>query len=177
MSKRLYEVIKLREKTYLQQILGDKYGCYKWWAKKDELLFICKRLGVELNDIVDNIEKRDDLYCIYVGQSHRELRKRIVNHLNGPLKRSTFRRSIGALFGKTEIDNLLDKFYIEFDYVPANKDVTVLKKEIDDKEFKLINSHLRILNIQENDYQHEKINLIIGKLKDLRKGVLIQFDN
>ena len=138
-------------------------------SRKEELDSICAKLGISFNQIISDIETHNDLYCIYVGQSHRVLRKRISIHLNSTINRSTLRKSIGALFGLNEIDNFLNKLFLEF-VVLEDTDKNKLKRKIDNKEHELINKRLRVLNIKENNYNHPLLETIKINLKTLRSN-------
>lgn len=73
----------LRNKSVLTGIPGDNPGYYKWWATKDDFELLLDKLGVGFEDVAEDVEKKDGLYCIYVGIAAKEsVRKRLDWHVN-----------------------------------------------------------------------------------------------
>lgn len=157
----------LQNKAKLEQIEA-KPGYYKWWAKIGELEIILKALNVKLKDVESAIEKKDDLYCIYVGIAAKEsIRDRLNWHINqkhawsavksGSL--STLRQSISSVVAKNQraedetnsfIDKLEVEYYLKNDGEIKNKNT---EKELLDIEKALMEKNLYILNIKDNKHQ------------------------
>lgn len=152
--------------------IPESSGYYKWWCKKNDLALICEKLDIKLEDIIDEVEKRDSLYCIYVGQTV-NFRKRFKNHILPNSKditkrnqNSTLRRTIAALLQKDVdhyevVDNFISCLYVEmFIHENATED------ELDLLEYNAINEYYRILNVDGNNH---KLSKKYGyKLKELK---------
>ena len=54
---------QLREKIDIE----NKLGYYKWWAQKEEFDILLEKLDINIDDIKNSLEIKDNLYCIYVG--------------------------------------------------------------------------------------------------------------
>ena len=172
---------KLRIKKYLDEIPDDKPGCYKWWAKKKEFNELLNGLGTNLKSVIDYIEVRDSLYCIYVGTAIKEsLQKRLDWHVNdkhtdGAVRNgvvSTLRQSIASIICHNQYDKdgtncFIDKLYVE--WFPKNYKIKSedAKSKISIIEKKSINECLRILNIKDNNRPEGQG--IKKRLKELRK--------
>lgn len=172
---------ELRKKENLEKIPNDKTGYYKWWADRTSLDVLLEKLNVEFNDIELYLEKKDNLFCIYVGIAVKEsIRDRLNWHINDKhdLSRvnsgflSTFRKSISSVvlhnqYDKEGTNNFIDKLYVEYfiGHYPIKSNEA--KEEIENIEYELISKYLRILNIKDN--KHIKSNEIKKVLKKLRK--------
>lgn len=103
--------------------------------------------------------------CIYVGKSL-TLRKRLSNHIKRKRRKSTLRRSLGAIIGNTkdiekEINDFIDELEVSYFYVE--------RKRLSQKEKETINNgYLRVLNIDENNHPKAPIE----KIKKLRKEIV-----
>ena len=143
---------KLRKRGGLKDF--HKPGIYKWWAPIEqlrELLQILLPSSVDDQKAVENkVEKKGDLYCIYVGQA-KYLDDRLSKHLSGSLNNSTFRKSLGAILSankkwdaekiRVEVNNFINKLSVECIDVENVDDLNI-------KEGKQISRKLRILNIE-----------------------------
>lgn len=177
------EAKSLRDKINLISVPGDKPGYYKWFCQKEDLIIILNALGERFDDLEKYFEKRDNLYCIYVGVAINEsIRSRLDWHINqsnnyvavrtGFL--STLRQSIASVISGDMSDtistnNFIDKLYVEyhyFDYVIKSDEA---KEYIGDIERKLLSSDkLYILNIKDN--KNFLAKEILPKLKNMRKN-------
>lgn len=175
----------LRNKDIFNTIPNDRPGYYKWWANKDEFLTILSTLNMRFADIVDCLEQKDGMYCIYVGVAIKEsIRNRLNWHVNdshdyGRVKNgtlSTLRKTIASLVGNDASDKFatnefIDKLFIEY-YLSENP---IKSQEATDElrtiERKLLSGQfLYILNIQENKH----VLAPTQQLKLLRKQALIK---
>ena len=162
----------LRDKVELkieESMLG---GIYKWWAEREDLLLILKKLGVvERIDIESEIEHKKiadkEMYCIYVGQAE-DLKVRLKKHIRGSVNNSTLRKSLGAILWtgensedlKKRINAFMDEMYIEYKLLE--------KEKLNIEESDEISKSLRILNI--DGYNHKSFMLYIDKpLYELRE--------
>lgn len=176
----MIEAKSLRNKDNLKKI-DAKPGYYKWWAKKGELETILKALDVNLKDIESAMEKRGDLYCIYIGIAAREsVKDRLDWHIkqkhvwsavkSGTL--STLRQSVSSVVAKNQraeketndfINNLRVEYYLE-------KDGKIKSKEVESKllgiEKDSMEKYLYVLNIKDNKHQIAKETAIpLGNLR------------
>jgi len=176
----LLNASKLRNKEELIKI-PNKAGYYKWWSNKNELYTILKKLNVKFDDIKDYIETKNNLYSIYVGIAVKEsVRSRINWHINDKHTKSrvengtlsTFRQSISSIvaenqYDKSETDKFINKLKIEY-FTTDNPIKSIeAKKELEEKEKKLMNTQLYVLNLQNN--HHPQAKAIKKELKYLRK--------
>lgn len=157
------EAKTLRDKKELAKVSAGP-GCYKWWAHEAEFRQLLDALCVDYDSVADAVEKKDGLYCIYVGDAINEsLRQRMNWHINqkhslsnvksGHL--STLRQTISSLVAhnqmvKKETDDFIDKLEVELFEVDAKVHSDEASTIITPKEKAMINSHLRILNIKDN---------------------------
>lgn len=149
------------------------YGCYQWWANRENTEHILEKLGLEKNDLTDLEKTEHDgetLYCVYVGSaSKKDIMTRLNKHINGKNRVSngnfksisTLRLSIAAVYGYNieddeKISNKLCEFYLSW--------IACDKNEVLDKERYMINVYFRPLNVKDNEES-------ISKLKELRKGL------
>lgn len=73
----------LRDKEELRKIPNDKPGYYKWYATKEDLSLLINNLGYSINELINDIEVKDNLYCIYIGVAIKEsIRSRLNWHVN-----------------------------------------------------------------------------------------------
>lgn len=167
----MIEAKSLRDKDNLKKI-DAKPGYYKWWAHKLELKEILAKLGLKFNAVEKAIEKKKDLYCIYVGITRSSLRMRLNWHINDAhsLKRvengrlSTLRKTVSSIVAEDQSDKkstneFIDKLQVEYFYED--------KKRVKEIENMLINDKLRVLNIQDN--HHLLAEKSVKALKTLRK--------
>lgn len=146
--------------TTFSDILGEKPGCYKWWAKKEDV----EKL---LSQILYNDEKhkaifsetdfsqifetnKENLYCIYVGKAN-NLYDRLRDHAK-KTEQSTLRRTICSLSCdpdapnsletiNNKIDNWLNNFKVQ--YFPLSESERIKEKRGNQTFYKL------------NDAKHE----------------------
>lgn len=171
----------LRNKTELQKIPAAA-GYYKWWCEKAELDVILNALAIDFSDVQQAIERKDNLYCVYIGIAAKEsVRDRLNWHVNdkhtasrvknGTL--STLRQSISSIVAKNQFDKeatdaFIDKLYVEWFCIDSPIKSAEAKVELHDAEQSLLLDCLRVLNIQEN--HHPLAEPIKFKLKLLRKN-------
>ena len=171
----------LRNKTELQKIPAAA-GYYKWWCEKAELDVILKALGADISDIQQAIERKDNLYCVYVGIAAKEsVRARLNWHVNdkhtasrvnnGTL--STLRQSISSIVAKNQYDKeatdaFIDKLHVEWFCIDSPIKSAEAKAKLYSVERNLLFDRLRILNIKDN--LHPLAEPIKFKLKLLRKN-------
>lgn len=178
------DAFKLRDKSQLDTIPGDKPGYYKWWAKENELQIILNKLGISLDEIMPSLERKGDFYCIYVGVAVNEsIRDRLnwhINQINKPTNvkngtLSTLRQTISSIVGKNMLDtkatnDFIDKLVVEFHSV----DLPIKSQEAKDYIHKierdlLSGEHFYILNIQENKHKFATEYSSKSNLRKLRK--------
>ena len=171
----------LRNKTELQKIPAAP-GYYKWWCEKAELDVILNALDVKPVDVQQAIERKDNLYCVYVGIAAKEsVRARLNWHVNdkhtasrvknGTL--STLRQSIASIlannqFDKEATDSFIDKLHVEWFCIDSPIKSAEAKAKLHSVERNLLFDRLRILNIKDN--LHPLAEPIKFKLKLLRKN-------
>lgn len=171
----------LRNKTELQKIPAAA-GYYKWWCEKAELDVILNALAIDFSDIQQAIERKDNLYCVYVGIAAKEsVRARLNWHVNdkhtasrvknGTL--STLRQSIASVVAKNQYDKeatdaFIDKLYVEWFCIDSPIKSAEAKAKLYSVERNLLFDRLRILNIKDN--LHPLAEPIKFKLKLLRKN-------
>jgi hypothetical protein len=141
-------------------------GCYKWWAKRQELDKLLQALGLNYDRVKNDIEKYGDLFCIYVGKS-KKIRKRLVcNHIDGSIRCSTLRKTIAGLMNiksEQEINqNFIDKFSIEPMYINPQKEKEIINEPNPNKPGE---TYLRILNSDGNEH-----NLAIKTIEKIKKA-------
>ena len=173
MNSELYKVNNIRDNIFSRNIGLDKCGgVYKWWCDYNtfEELFNMLKVDFKLIELLDlkfvetiKIEN-DTLYCFYVGKANTNLRKRIKSlhigkrHKKNPslghaINSSTLRRSINALkngsrnFDEEYVDKILDDCYVQWEIING-------QINIDEREKEEINSHIRLLNI--DDFEQGK---------------------
>ena len=136
----LIDVSKLIEdknnpKEFLNVLGGEATknpGCYKWWAKKDDIEeLLSKKLSLDENlkklfsetesSQIFEKEEKENLYCIYVGKAN-DLYDRLRNHAK-KTEQSTLRRTICSLTCNQDdtlekinstIDEWLNKFKLQY---------------------------------------------------------------
>lgn len=100
----------------------SKPGVYRWWFPEDEWDII--RNVFDDPSLIDDSKLLKDTIndvkyvALYIGKS-KKLKRRIKQHVEGPDRHSTLRRSIKATLrpnsnGKNAIDHCLDKCYWEW---------------------------------------------------------------
>lgn len=173
----------LRNPEALMQVSGEKSGYYKWWADKETLLNILDKLRVvDFASIENALDRKEDLYCIYIGIAVKEsLRSRINWHINqhhtkaavrsGTL--STLRQSISSLmFGNQYNENdtniFIDLLKVELFYSPYPIRSTEAIKQLTELESKTMANYLYLLNIRGNN--HPQASVIRTKLTELRRN-------
>ena len=176
----IVKAIELRNKENLQKIKKVP-GYYKWWAKRTELDIILTELNVKFDDVKSSIETKSGMFCIYVGIAVNEpVVDRLNWHVNdkhtessvkyGTL--STLRQSIASIlvhnqYDKEATDNFIDTLEVEYFFNDNPIKSTDAKNELTDIEKQLLQEHLRVLNIRDNN--HPCAKEIKKELKRLRK--------
>lgn len=174
--------VSLREKGNLAKIPNDKPGYYKWWATKDTLMSVFCKLRLtdkEIAAIKDDIETKDNYYCIYIGVAIKDsIQNRINTHVNqyNPernVRCSTLRKSLAGLFAHNKQDvattnKIIDRLFVEYFPVELPIKSDIAKETIGGIEKSLLNcKYLYILNIQEN--YHPKVYITKSRLTALRQ--------
>ena len=170
----------LRNESNMLEI-ENQPGFYKWWAKREEFDLILEKLEVDYEDIKEEVEKRNDYYCIYVGIAVNEsVRDRLNWHVNdihslskvknGTL--STFRQSISSIIvidqsNKECTDEFIDKLKIEYFALDVPIKSEEAKNSLENIEKKLMENNLYVLNIRDN--HHFLAKPIKRKLRAIRK--------
>ena len=188
----MIDCIKLRKNEELAKI-DKKPGYMKFWASKDEIVFMLDKLTTNFEDVKDSLETKDDLYCIYIGKTtNRSVSKRLDDHINMKhyestvTKRflSTFRQSIASIVSLNQADEdgtneFIDKLKVEWYLSDNPMNSKKLKNELNSIIDNSLEKYLYILNIQGNP--HVLAEPIVKKLKKLRKqgreNALISFEN
>lgn len=176
----MIEAKTLRNKENIKRIeIGPGY--YKWWAKQSELDVILDALEVNFDDVKSAIETKENLYCIYVGIAVNEsVRQRLNWHVNDQHTKSkvkngtlsTLRQSISSIvahnqYDKKASDDFIDKLSVEYFISTHPVKSPEAKQELHTTEKQLLDSHLRVLNIQCNN--HPLAKKMKKRLKHLRK--------
>lgn len=153
-------------------------GWYRWWFPENlfnqylsqinpKCKLMCKLRTMTIDDNV--------YVCLYIGIAVGKggLKKRLRNHLNGPFKNSTLRRTIRAILSQYSnvmipaqaVDSVLDNCYCEYEYTTIQKARCVEKSELSQTDY------CYPLNIQGNKTMpHEWIE----ELKKMRKALVIK---
>lgn len=174
----------IKNKNYKEIKLNDdlmsKKGIYKFYVRKDELDKIINTLKLTDLDIDKDIEKYEDFYCIYVGQTQsdsngfksRVYYSHILGRKNSKGNESTLRISLKAVlnYDDNELNTLLDNENFNSIFILFDE----LDDVIDQKELEEINNEkFKILNIDDNKhYLKNKDNIkALLRLKRLRKDI------
>lgn len=174
----------LRMPKNLESLPNNSPGYYKWWCDKDTLNIIINKLNIDFNDIKNDLETKDNLYCIYIGIAVKEsIKDRINWHINQKHSESavkskalsTLRQSISSIVANDQYNEeatnaFIDKLKIEFFELPykVKDNEAIIKAHQVEKDY--MEKHLYILNIQDN--HHNKAREIKKRLKKLRKDSL-----
>lgn len=181
----MIKACELRRAEVLASVPGDKPGYYKWWASEPEFRFLVEKLEADFEECASRAEKRDGLYCIYVGIVwSRSLSQRICDHVmeknsqpsikHGGL--STFRQTISSIVAgdqsnQNASDDFIGRLYVEWFPVdlPMSSDS---RKPIEEIETKVINANLRILNGSKNHdrYFKERIRKNLTAIRNAGKA-------
>ena len=157
---------ELRNTESLSNVSDNLPGYYKWWAERPELDRILSELETEFSEVSSFIERKDNLYCIYVGIAAKEsIRKRLNWHVNdrhtpsrvvhGTL--STLRQSISSIvahnqYNQDATDEFIDKLTVEwFALDDPIKSQTAIDK-LHAKEQEIMSEYLCVLNIKDNRF-------------------------
>ena len=172
-----FEISKLRDNNQLKQFEGKK-GHVKWWACKTELNIILNELDVKYGDIVEFLDVKDDLYCIYIGGHKtkdllsylgKEITQKPTNMQDGivyykkpitPLQRSIYSIFLNNHDLWFKIDEFIDKLFIEVIVYSE------IKKETDTFE-DLLKKHFYIFN-RNSDY-HPEMEGVVNNLLSIQK--------
>ncbi len=170
-------ILKLEE-VKDNDFLEKNNGVYKFFVN-EELLIKFKNVLEFDNSINEYIEatiyKDTFYYCVYVGKCNREkgfLGRVAGDHMEGPAKYSTLRRTLIALLecSDDEITNFIsDDTQCFFEILPVSNLNLIL-----DFEKKMINASFRILNLDENDFykkeEYKKNKNKFSKLRNKQKS-------
>lgn len=142
-------------------------GYYKWYAPEDLYKEILAKLKIDFDDVSENVEKLENnetYYGIYVGIAEDQpVIRRIGNHLYNSFKSSTLRKSIAAVYGTVnhnEINKFIDNLKVQFFFIDNSYN-------LHDKERELLQNHFFVLNIQGNSTWADKIALLKERRKNL----------
>lgn len=117
----------------------SKPGVYRWWFPEDEWNEIRKAFQ-KPSLIDDSALLKEEIYgqlyvALYIGKS-KKLKRRIKQHIEGPDRHSTLRRSIKAILhhypnGTITVNQCLDKCYWEWCYCscPDSREVAELHQQ------------------------------------------------
>ncbi|WP_407456564.1 GIY-YIG nuclease family protein [Fibrobacter sp.] len=163
-------VPKLEENS---KYIDTEAGCYKWWAKWNELdkiinHFKCPEL--EFEKIEPELEFFDSgkerYYCIYVGKAAvgktTNLRVRVVKkHIKGKVRYSTLRKTIGSLMRyykcakpEDKIVEFIRELYVQPIYLKGGDLNTFERGLINEKQKRNEGkTYFRILNYMENEHK------------------------
>ena len=144
--------------------MGKDKGVYKWWCEKDLIERLLYLLNKKWQDVENFLERKDDLYCFYVGQTQNKkgFNKRIKGQHLHSTKNSTLRRSLFALLGNEEVINdFLNDCYVSVEKLSVDK-------EIDKKEKEQINAFLRLLNLDDLDDTLKSVQ----NFREIRKQII-----
>lgn len=150
-------------------------GIYRWWFCESDAKSILNKIGI---NCFGKIQKRvidgETYYALYFGIS-KDLRSRFIWHIsqkhsisnvkNGTL--STLRQTISAVLSKdmtrseTDVNNLMDNCYLEWDYVDKPEEIE--KDELSKSDY------IYPLNIQNNVGVAKFDKQVLNTLKKLRK--------
>ena len=183
----IVKAIELRNKENLQKI-KKLPGYYKWWAKRTELDVILTELNVKFDDVKSSIETKSGMFCVYVGIAVKEsIRDRLNWHVNdkhtessvkyGTL--STLRQSIASIvahnqYDKEATDNFIDKLEVEYFFNEHPLKSTNANIELTDIEKRLLQEHLRVLNIRDNNHPCAKeIKKELTRLRKIGKNMTV----
>ena len=162
----IYDVVYL--KNNLNE-LEDKQAYVKWWAKRNELDLLLDKLNVNFEDIRDALDIKDDLYCIYIGQSKNRI---ISSYLKMQFfDMSSFRTSISSILtfspNNAEVVNeFMDKLKVEIFFVDFPVKSVEAKNELDSSISSCLEKNLYILNFQKNYHPLAKnIKKTLSKIK------------
>ncbi len=147
----------LRKDLKKRSDIAEKTGCYKWWSPEEQVKKLLFKLGLEFSDVKSSLEKKEGLYCIYVGKAN-NLKSRIIRqHIIGGVSNSTLRKTIASVmkyYDNSKVDtnnNFIDYFKVQPIYLK--------KGELKDLEHSLINekhgntSYFRFLNSEDNKHE------------------------
>lgn len=164
----LIQANKLRDKSNLKNMIENKPGYYKWWAEEKEVILLLNHLDLETN-IIDNLEKYNNKFCIYIGVAIKEsVRDRLnwhINQINSPSAvrngtLSTLRQTISSiLFQDMNLTNktneFIDKLYVQPFYIDKPIKSQEAKEIIHNIEIDYLahSDNLYLLNIQDNEHK------------------------
>ena len=159
----LYDAFIFRDKDERDKITTeDSY--MKWWAERPEFDFILERLDVNYDDVKDELDRIDDLHCIFLGKPRK---KTIAGYLDFQFntKQTSFRRTISSVvsdsqFDAKKTDEFLDKLKIEIIPFESQDSETIYKE--------LLSKKLYVLNSTPNF--HPLAKDIIKNLNKLKRG-------
>ena len=148
---------KIIASSLSQQIrkIKKQPGAYRWWFPKEEAKELWKHFKNEMLEKNFELQEREidgePYIAMYYGISN-NMRNRICNHLFGPFRSSTFRKTLGSIIATNKdsmesladkVDKLIDKCYWEYGYVDS-------KKEAENNETKELKKNAYPLNIDKN---------------------------
>ena len=157
------QFISVKEIKENRGYLGKNIGVYKWWCKKARLECILEKLGKSFSEVENFLERKNNLYCFYVGQTKNKkgFNKRIKGQHLRSTKNSTLRRSLFALLGNEEaINDFLNVCFVSVEKLSVG--------EIDEKEKEQINAFLRLLNLDDLEDKFESVQ----NFGEIRKQII-----
>ncbi len=127
-------IAAIKDKKNPKELLGDDAknpGCYKWWAKKDDVEILLSKILFDdekhknifsETDYSQLFENEENLYCIYVGKAN-NLYDRLSKQHAKNTETSTLRRTICSLACNQDdtlekinksIDGWLNEFKVQY---------------------------------------------------------------
>lgn len=181
------KVSEIRNEQIFNEKL-NKFGClpgfYKWWAEENFVQEILFKLEVDnKEEIVKYLEKKDNLFCIYVGITTKRtvkerLKEHIFKHSDRLIKNnflSTFRKTIASIFTNNMRDinttnKIIDSLFVEYFVFDepeesSSEKIKQIEKEYLKNKTEDYNNKLYILNIDLNKHPFNQSK----KLRKLRK--------
>ncbi|MBS7401889.1 MAG: hypothetical protein KIG16_05240 [Eubacteriales bacterium] len=151
------------DKELLNKLPIPLAGLCKVWVKRQELEIILQRLQLNFDEIYEELVKKGDYYCIFVG-CRNCLKRRLQEHVNGPIDKSSFFRSLSGIL-ENSLNSFIDNLY--FECIDEN-DFDGTRK--DEKNSLLSSGKFYVLNINENPHKlAKKIKPILTKYRKIAK--------
>lgn len=166
----------LRNDLQKRSDIAKETGCYKWWSPEDQVKELLLKLGLKFENVKSYLEKKEGLYCIYVGKAMNLNSRIIKKHIMGSVSGSTLRKTIASVmeyYDNSKVDtnkNFIDHFKVQPIYLKVG--------DLENFEESLINEecggikYFRFLNSDSNHHEiAQKVNLpdIIQKARDKAK--------
>lgn len=137
-------------------------GLCKCWADRKTLELILAKVNLNFEDVENDLDKKDNLYCIYIGGTKRMYNRIVNDHVEGKLK-STLRTSVNGILGfgnnKQLLNDFVDKLYFEC--------ISEEKYKQEKKRLLGFSGKFYVLNINESKHKlTTKIKPILNKYRN-----------